>query len=85
VEVVLDLFEPSLPIRYLKPCCQARQEHPAFSLKGLARIVGIGCMTVKRALDYARLMEQEGLTEPYRELHERPVAASRWKRRRATG
>jgi len=42
-------------------------------------------MTGKRALDYARRMEQEGLTAPYRELHERPVAASRWKRRRATG
>jgi hypothetical protein len=42
-------------------------------------------MTVKRALDYPRLMEQEGLTEPYRELRDRPVAASRWQRRRASG
>lgn len=85
VEVVLDLFEPSLPIRHLKPCCQARQEHPALSLKGIARLLGIGHMTVKRALDYARLMEQEGLAEPYRELRERPTTASRWKRRRVEG
>jgi hypothetical protein len=36
-------------------------------------------MAVKRASDYARRMDALGQTDPYRELHERPRDASRWR------
>ena len=51
----------------------------------LADELDIGRMTVKRALSYRRLMQAEGVTEPYRLLREPPAAASRWKRRRRLG
>ena len=41
----------------------------------------VDAMTVKRALSYARLMAEAGLTEPYRVLWEEPKEASRWKKK----
>jgi hypothetical protein len=42
----------------------------------------ISRMRAKRARDYARLMIAEGQKDPFRELTEEPVDASRWKPRR---
>ena len=81
MEAGFDLFEPPLHIRYLPQCMAARQERPALSLKGIARILGLNHMTVKRAFDYDRRMQSAGLTDPYRDLEDRPIA-SRWRRRR---
>jgi hypothetical protein len=78
-QATLDLFEPPLHIRHLQACLNARRMHPESSLKQLAACLGLNHMVVKRALDYARLMEREGLTEPYRELDECPKDASRWR------
>jgi hypothetical protein len=36
-------------------------------------------MTVKRAIGYHRLMQQLGVTEPFRELSEKPANAPRWR------
>jgi hypothetical protein len=82
IEVVLDLFEPPDHIRHLAACVAAKQSSTRLSLKKLAAGLGIGHMTVKRALAYARLMECEGLTVPYRKLLRRPAQGSRWNKRR---
>jgi hypothetical protein len=78
-QATLDLFEPPLHIRHLEACLNARRAHPESSLKQLAACLEINHMVVKRAFDYARLMEREGLAEPYRELDECPKDASRWR------
>jgi site-specific DNA recombinase len=80
VEVILDLFEPPLHIRHLPQCVAAKQEHPHLSLKGIAQLLGINHMTVKRAFDYARRMQSLGMTNPYCDLVDRPNA-SRWRQR----
>jgi site-specific DNA recombinase len=80
-ELVLDLFEPPVHIRHMEACLAERQAHPKLSLKKLAARLDIGYMTVKRAFDYARRMEAEGLTEPYRELDACPAEASHWRTR----
>lgn len=84
VEVVFDLFDPPLHILHMSECTIAKREHPDVSLKGLAMRLGINHMTVKRALDYARRMETDGIDDSYRELQERPTSASRWHRTKRT-
>lgn len=79
VPVVLDLFDPPLHVKHLKTCVEATRQHPEWSLKRIAKELGINHMTVKRAFDYSRMMEERGLTDPYREVHEPPDNASRWK------
>jgi len=84
VQVELDLFEPPKHIRYLHQIVAAKRREPKLSLKKLAALLpdAISYMAVKRALDYARLMESAGVTDPYRELLEPPANASRWHPRR---
>ena len=81
--VVLDLFEPPLHVRHLPRCLVAKQANPGLSLKRIAKLLGLGHMTVKRALGYARLMEQARTSDPYCEIHVGPVDASRWRMRPA--
>ncbi len=78
VASAIDLFEPPEQIRWLNSCIALKAENPKHSLKRIALRLGIGHMTVKRALAYARLMTAARMTEPYRELTERPEVASRW-------
>lgn len=78
ITTVIDLFEPPEHIRWLNSCTRMKAETPQHSLKRIALRLGIGHMTVKRALGYARLMTAAGMTEPYRALSERPEIASRW-------
>ncbi len=82
VSTAIDLFEPPEHIRWLNSCTSLKVASPKSSLKRIAAQLGIGHMTAKRALDYARLMTAAGTTEPYRELIERPSVASRWHPRR---
>jgi hypothetical protein len=81
LEVALDFFEPPAHIRAVSACRQARGEHSDFSLDKLAALLKLHRMTVKRALDYIRLMERAGVDGPYRELTARPSSASRWRTR----
>lgn len=76
--LILDLFDPPAHIRHMQRCLAAKQENPKLSLKKIAAALGINHMTVKRAFDYSRLMESEGISDPYREIHECPQQASRW-------
>jgi site-specific DNA recombinase len=84
VAAVIDLFEPSVHIRAIPACVGARRADPSLSLDKIAGQTTNGRMTVKRALAYARLMEAEGLEDPYRELKDRPQSASRWAHRDKT-
>jgi hypothetical protein len=81
----LDLFEPPAHIRWLGACLAHREHSPRLSLKQIAARLGIGHMTVKRALGYAGLMKTMGVVNPYRELNERPPTASRWHPKRPRG
>lgn len=79
--VTLDLFDPPVHIAYLQRCLTAKDAHPEMSLKRIASFLGINHMTVKRAIDYARLMQRTDASEPYCEVHEAPSDAPRWRRR----
>jgi DNA invertase Pin-like site-specific DNA recombinase len=82
-EVVFDLFEPPAHIQHVRACVEAKKANTKLGVRKLAKQLGIGYMTVKRALRYARLMDQAGLKEPYRTVVEQPAKASRWRRRSA--
>jgi site-specific DNA recombinase len=81
VALTIDLFEPPSHIRAIGACLEARRANPRLSLVKISEETGILRMTVKRALDYVKLMEAEGLADPYRELTSRPDSASRWRHR----
>ena len=86
VEMVMDFFEPPIHVRLLPKILAERAKiNPATgrvpSYKHIAAICGTSVMTIKRALNYARLMQQEGLSEPFRVLLEAPARASRWRNR----
>lgn len=79
--VGLDLFEPPVHILHLNACVAAKRANPRVTLREIAKDLNINYMTVKRALAYARLMENERLTTPYRVLTAKPLQASRWEKR----
>lgn len=87
VELVWNLFTPAKHIRDLEVVLTAKRENPKLSLMKLANLLrakghDITHAGVKRTLDYAKRMAAEGLTDPYRELRQKPEQASRWKPRR---
>ena len=75
----IDLFEPPLRIKHLSACLAMKAAEPKLSLKKVAAKLGIGHMTVKRALDYEKRMRVAGVESPYIVLTARPDYASRWK------
>jgi DNA invertase Pin-like site-specific DNA recombinase len=80
-EFVVNLFDPPVHIQAVPRCLAAKAEKPGLSLKQIGAQLGLNHMAVKRALDYARRMQREGLAEPYRVLSQPPALASRWRRR----
>jgi DNA invertase Pin-like site-specific DNA recombinase len=80
-ELVVDLFDPPEHIKHLGACLREKRQNPRWGYVRIARSLGIGRMTVKRALAYARLMELAGTEAPYRQLNSRPEKASRWQPR----
>jgi hypothetical protein len=77
----IDLFDPPLHIAHALRCSEAKRKHPELTLRGLAPVLELNYMTVKRSIDYALRMARAGVDDPYRVLTERPVTASRWKKR----
>ena len=90
----IDLFIPPKHVKYLQECLDIRRDNPKLSLKKIAGLIcerlenqcpedelpdSISYMTVKRCFRLAKLMEAEGIVEPYRVLTEQPAKASRWK------
>jgi len=89
VEVSFDLFEPPDPVALMPKIVAARRRDPRPTYRQIAAELGTNYMTVKRGLAYARLMEELGTSDPFRELHEMPAQAGRWRignkrRRRAS-
>jgi site-specific DNA recombinase len=80
----LDLFNSPLHIALLPEVVKIKAENPKWGYVRIARAMGDEKMrmTVKRAFRYKRLMDEEGLKEPYRILTEKPEHASRWKPRK---
>jgi hypothetical protein len=84
VELEFDVFEPPAHIRHLQGCLAIKRENPRMTYESIAKEISqksgeiVGHMTVKRAFAYAKRMEKEGLTTPYRVLTARPEKASRW-------
>jgi DNA invertase Pin-like site-specific DNA recombinase len=80
--VTLDLFDPPIHIRAIPACSAVRTTSPGLSGRRIAMQLDLNPMTVKRATDYAKRMAAEGLVDPYRAIHTRPAAVSRWRKRR---
>ncbi|HWL07293.1 MAG TPA: recombinase family protein [Planctomicrobium sp.] len=82
IRIVADCFIPSEPVRILERCRAVKEQHPGWGCRKLAPLIQKGYMTVKRSLQYLKLMAAEGLTDPFRELTEKPAKAARWGKRR---
>jgi hypothetical protein len=78
-EMIVDLFESPVHIAFLQDAVKLRGQTPRPTLKQIGAKLGTSYMTVKRALGYKKLMDDEGLSTPYRELTSKPVGASRWR------
>jgi DNA invertase Pin-like site-specific DNA recombinase len=80
-----DLFEAPVHIRYVAAVVALRKSKlergEKASLKILAQELNINRMTVKRALGYAKIMDQQEMTELYRVLREAPEDVPRWHKR----
>jgi hypothetical protein len=79
----LNLFEPPGYIRAIPACLAAKQADPEASLSEIAAKTGHNRLMVRRALNYARQMAAEGVSDLYRELTKCPPLAARWRRRGA--
>jgi hypothetical protein len=81
----IDLFEYPLHVRRLPEYVQLLAATPKMSLQAIANTFAINKSTVELMAKYHRLMIEAGTTDPYRQLHEKPQHASRWRRRKRTG
>ena len=75
----MDLFDPPLHIQHVAAAAKLRSQQPRPTLKQIGAALGVSYMTAKRSLGYARLMQELGVTEPFRELRDKPQSASRWR------
>jgi len=78
-ELVVDLFEPPVYIRLMPEVLKLRAATPRPTLKQLGALLGTSYMSIKRSIGYAKLMEELGANEPFRELREKPLNAPRWR------
>lgn len=83
VTTTLDLFAYPAHIEYLGACLAEKARNPNMTLKEIGAKLEISHMTVKRAFDLRRQMQELGVNDPYRELRAPPEKASRWKTRRS--
>ena len=81
LEATVNLFEPPVHIKHMPACLEVRRRDAGAPIRPLMKKLGIGKMTVKRALAYHLLMQQAGVSDPYRELTACPTNASRWRGR----
>jgi len=79
VELVLDAFEYSLPIRYARDCERLKGEHPDWSLNRIGQELGITKKSAGEALKYAAVLREHGVEDPFVEVTERPAKAARWR------
>lgn len=79
LSVTLNLFDLPIHIQAIRACTAIRTDTPKLSARRIAAQLNLTAMTVKRAIDYAKLMAAEGLTDPYRRVDTMPLVASRWR------
>ncbi|PHS11143.1 MAG: hypothetical protein COA78_10400 [Blastopirellula sp.] len=82
IEIELDLFRLPDPLKYRPEIIEFKAQNPKLTLKKIGKALGIERMSVKRGLDWQRLMDELGETEPYREIHEEPSNVPRWGKRK---
>jgi hypothetical protein len=82
IEFELDLFKAPEHLSQIPRCPAEKAREPKATLDTIAKRLGLNRMTVKRALDVARRMQQAGSSEPYSALKQAPANASRWKSRK---
>jgi hypothetical protein len=78
-EIVVDLFEPPVYIQHMAAAAKLRSQQPRPTLKQIGKALGTSYMTIKRSLHYAKVMDELGVSEPFRELHSKPENAARWR------
>ena len=84
MSTTIDLFDPPVHVSALNACEEARNRNPKATLRQIAAEVGVGYMTVKRALRYLTRMHNAGVSDPHILLTEKPQQASRWGKRTPT-
>jgi hypothetical protein len=80
---VFDAFEKPKHIRHVDRARHIKRQHPDYTYAQIAESIGISKESLKRTLAYMRLMDEQGVTDPYVELTSKPVRASRWRHREA--
>ena len=83
VTFTVDLFDPPVHILHQRACRDVKSAEPSASLQDIADKLGINRMTVKRALDYGKLMDKAQVSDPYQELTSCPRSASRWRQKQS--
>lgn len=77
--IELDFFDSPKHIAAAAPCMLLKTNNPKLSLRKMAEQLDVSYMTIKRALKYGRLMQEHGMTDPYRPLFDLPEDAPRWR------
>jgi len=78
-EIVENLFEPPLHIQHLAAAVKLRSQQPRPTLKQIGKALGTSYMTIKERCITPKVMEELGVSEPFRELHSKPETAARWR------
>jgi DNA invertase Pin-like site-specific DNA recombinase len=78
---VFDAFDKPQHIVHLGRLREIKEADPCVTHAQIAASLGIKKDAVKRLVRYSKLMEGQAVTEPYRELMEKPARASRWRKR----
>jgi hypothetical protein len=80
IPMLVDLFEPSTGPKYGREALRLKEEEN-LGLPAIGRRLGITKRRADLAVEYGRVMQVAGITDPYIELTEAPAAASRWRPR----
>jgi hypothetical protein len=80
IPIVVDLFEPSTGPRYGLEALNLKEEENLTPTQ-ISRRLGITKRKADIAVEYGRALRDAGLTDPFIEINEPPVNASRWRKR----
>jgi len=79
--IEVDLFDSPAHVRLAKQALALSRQVPKLSGEQMAERLGTTRRTLYDAIKLGKLMEAQGLDEPYIELTEQPRQASRWRQR----
>lgn len=78
VDLVVDAFEYSIPVRFAARCAQLKADNPSWTLTQLGNALGISKKSAHDTLRYSEVLKAAGVVDPFLEITERPPDASRW-------